>query len=169
MTRKDPVHVVGWQEMAKFPLWDDVKMKAKVDTGARSSAIHAEQYEIKRLPSTKERPVNEQIHMQLKVGPKARPRFVWVKAPVVDYRNVKNSGGKIEERPFIETEIEVGGVQHPIILSVTNREKMKFPVLLGRAFLAGKFLVDSQSRHLLSAKSGRAKKGTLSSLLDEEE
>ena len=148
--RSDVIHVVGWQEVVRFPLWDGIKMKAKVDTGAKSAAIHAEEYEVKRLPSTKERPVNEHIHMKLKVGTKARPRFVWVKAPIVDYRNVKNSGGKIEERPFIQTSILIGGVQHPIVLSVTNREKMKFPVLFGRAFLAGKFLVDSHSKNLLS-------------------
>lgn len=144
------IHVVGWQELVCFPLWHHIHMQAKVDTGARSSAIHAEEYEVLRLPSTKERPVNEHIHMKLRVGSKSKPKFVWVKAPIVDYRNVKNSGGKIEERPFIETEIEIGGVQHSIILSVTNREKMKFPVLLGRAFLSKKFLVDSHSRNLLS-------------------
>ncbi len=144
------VHVVGWQEVVRFSDWTGVKMKAKVDTGARSSAIHAEEFEVERLPSTKERPLNEQIHMKLKVGSKAKPRHVWVRAPIVDYRNVKNSGGKIEERPFIETTIEIGGVSHSIVMSVTNREKMKFPVLLGRAFLAGKFLVDSQSRNLLT-------------------
>ena len=116
------VHVVGWQEFVCFPHWNHIHMKAKVDTGARSSAIHAEEYEVLRYPSTKDRPINEHIHMKLKVGTKAKPKFVWVKAPIVDYRNVKNSGGKIEERPFIETEIEIGGVQHPIILSVTNRD-----------------------------------------------
>jgi len=144
------IYVVGWQEVVRFPDWDNIKMKAKVDTGARSSAIHAEEYEVRHLPGTKERPLNEQIHMKLKVGPKSKPKFVWVKAPVVDYRNVKNSGGKIEERPFIETQIEIGGVKHSIILSVTNREKMKFPILLGRAFLASKFLVDSHAKNLLS-------------------
>lgn len=141
--------IVGWQEIVRFPHWKSVKMKAKVDTGARSAALHAEEYEVVRLAGTKDRPLNEELKMRLRVGSESNPKFVWVQAPIVDYRNVKNSGGKIEERPFIETEIEIGGCHFPIILSVTNREKMKFPVLLGRAFLAGKFLVDSGSAKLL--------------------
>ncbi|MBN8553951.1 MAG: ATP-dependent zinc protease [Deltaproteobacteria bacterium] len=142
-------HIVGWQELAIFPEWKNAKMKAKVDTGAASSAIHAEEYQILHLPGTHDRPLNEEIKMKLKIGTVANPKFIWAHAPIVDYRNVKNSGGKIEERPFIETKILIGGLTHSIILSVTNREKMKFPVLLGRSFLANKFLVDSGSKKLL--------------------
>jgi hypothetical protein len=144
--------VIGWQETVQFPDWGGAKMRAKVDTGARSSAIHAEDFEIVRRPSTPERPLNEVMIMTLKVGPRAKPKFIQAEAPVVDYRSVKNSGGKIEERPFIQTQIELNGVQHPIVLSVTNRDKMKFPILLGRAFLAGKYLVDSSARNLLKKK-----------------
>lgn len=122
---------------------------AKADTGAKSSAIHAEEYEVIRHPSTSERIINEELRMKIKVGSRTKPKFVWVKAMIVDYRNVKNSGGKIEERPFIETQIQVEGGMYPIVLSVTNREKMKFPVLLGRNFLAGKFLVNPAAIHLL--------------------
>jgi hypothetical protein len=148
MLRGD-LHIVGWQEIVIFPNWKGIKMKAKVDTGAASSAIHAEEYQIIRLPSTHDRPLNEELKMKLKVGTTKNPKYIWGQAPLVDYRNVKNSGGKIEERPFIETTILIGGLTHKIILSVTNREKMKFPVLLGRSFLANKFLVDSGSKKLL--------------------
>ncbi len=124
-------------------------MRAKVDTGAKSAAIHAEEYEVIRLPSAPHRIINEVLKMKLKVGPTTKPKHVWVEAPIVDWRNVKNSGGKIEERPFIRTEIEIGGATHEIILSVTNREKMKFPILLGRSFLAHRFLVDPGRAKLL--------------------
>jgi len=144
--------IIVWQEYVNFPQWSQIRMRAKIDTGARSSAIHAEEYEIKRLPPTTDRPLNEEMKMKLKVGPRHKPRFIWVTAPVVDYRSVKNSGGKIEERPFIETEVSIGGISFKIILSVTNREKMRFPVLLGRAFLSGKFLVDTSGKHLLKQK-----------------
>lgn len=144
--------IIGWQEYVQFPDWDDIRMRAKVDTGARSSAIHAEEYEIRQVAATSERPLNEQMRIKLKVGTRSKPRFVWVEAPIVDYRNVKNSGGKIEERPFVETQVLLGGVTYKIVLSVTNREKMRFPVLLGRAFLSGKFLVDTSGRHLLRHK-----------------
>ncbi|MDB5038444.1 MAG: hypothetical protein JWQ35_1972 [Bacteriovoracaceae bacterium] len=146
---KKVFHVIGWQEVVRFPDWKGVRMKAKADTGAQSSAIHAEEYEVIRHPSSADKVINEEIKMKLKVGTKANPKFVWVKAPIVDYRNVKNSGGRIEERPFIEARIEIANYVLPIILSVTNREKMKFPVLLGRAFIGGKFLVDSAAVHLL--------------------
>lgn len=141
--------IVGWQEIVTFPGWKRAQMKAKIDTGAKSAAIHAEEYEVIRLAGTAERPVNEVLRMRIKVGTKGKGRFVWVKAPIVDWRNVKNSGGKIEERPFIQSHVEMAGFQYTIILSVTNREKMKFPVLLGRDFLSGKFLVDSGAINLL--------------------
>lgn len=160
MTQYTVLPVVGWQEVVRFPNWERIKMKAKIDTGAKSSAIHAEEYSIKRLQGTKEHPLNEMMEMKLKVGTKLKPKFVRVKARVVDYRNVKNSGGKIEERPFVETEIEIGGIQHKIILSVTNRDKMKFPVLLGRSFLAGNFLIDCEAKNLLSEKTSSHSKKT---------
>jgi hypothetical protein len=143
--------VIGWQEAVEFPDWKNVRMTAKADTGAKSSAIHAEEYEVIRHPSTHERIVNEELRMKIKVGSRLRPRYVWVKAAIVDYRNVKNSGGKIEERPFIQTHIRIDAGIYPIILSVTNREKMKCPVLLGRNFMAGKFLVDPAAMHLLKS------------------
>jgi hypothetical protein len=145
--------LVGWQETVSFPDWKSLRMKAKIDTGAASSAIHAESYEIVRLPSTAEHPVNEKIQMKVIGGTSASPKTMTVEARIVDYRNVKNSGGKIEERPFIETDIMIGGHCHKIILSVTNREKMKFPVLLGRAFLSHKFVVDPSGKYLMKKKS----------------
>lgn len=123
-------------------------MKAKIDTGAATSAIHAESYEIIRLPSTPERPVHERIRMKVVGGTSLQPKEMSVEAVIVDYRNVKNSGGKIEERPFIETTLVIAGLEYPVILSVTNREKMKFPVLLGRAFLSRKFIVDPAEKNL---------------------
>jgi len=137
--------IIGWQEVVVFPEWRQIKMKAKMDTGARSSAIHAEEYRVIHLPSTPLKPLNEVLEMKIKAGTSSKQKMLWVRAPIIDYRNVKNSGGKIEERPFIETTIGFGDYSYPIVLSVTNREKMKFPVLLGRAFLAGKFLVDPSS------------------------
>ena len=131
--------VAQWREAVSFPSWKNLRLRAKLDTGARSSAIHAEALETLRLPPTASRPLNEVLRFKIKVGTKCH----WVEAPIVEYRNVKNSGGKIEERPFIETVIEILGRREPIVMSVTNREKMRFPVLVGRSFLAGKFLVDS--------------------------
>lgn len=144
--------LVGWQETVCFKDWKGLRMKAKIDTGAASSAIHAESYEVVRLPSSAEHPINEKIRMKVIGGTDANPKAIEVEAHIVDYRNVKNSGGKIEERPFIETTIVIGGYEHQIILSVTNREKMKFPVLLGRAFLSRKFIVDPAEKNLMKKK-----------------
>ena len=130
--------IARWRETVIFPDWKGIRLRAKLDTGARSSAIHAEEYEVIRHPSTAQRPVNEELRMKIKVGTK----HFWVTAPILEYRNVKNSGGKIEERPFIETTLEMMGRHLPVVMSVTNRDKMRFPVLLGRTFLSGRFLVD---------------------------
>lgn len=140
--RIDHLIVAKWRELVRFPDWNNMRMRAKLDTGARSSAIHAEKYEIKRLQSSATRIINEEIEMEIRLGSK----IVTVTAPILEYRNVKNSGGKIEERPFIETTIEVAGIQCPIVLSVTNRKSMRFPLLLGRTFLGGRFLVDSSGK-----------------------
>ncbi len=133
--------IAHWKELVSFPEWKGVRLRAKLDTGAKSSAIHAEEFEVVRHPSTISRPVNEVLHFKIKVA----TRYQWVSAPILEYKNVKNSGGKIEERPFIEAQIQVMGRRERIVMSVTNREKMRFPILLGRSFLAGKFLVDSSS------------------------
>lgn len=144
--------LIGWQETVSFPNWKNLRMKAKIDTGAASSAIHAESYQVVQLPGTHDRPLNEKIQMKVVGGTSANPKTMTVEAPIVDWRNVKNSGGKIEERPFIETEIQIGGYIHKIIFSVTNREKMKFPILLGRAFLSSKFIVDPGKKDLMKKK-----------------
>lgn len=139
--------VLGWQEWVVFPDWKSIRMKAKIDTGARSSAIHAAEYNvISPIPPTS-RPT--ELRMKLKVGSPNKLKFIWVTAPLLEYRNVKNSGGRIEKRPFIQTRIEVAEQTYDIILSVTNREQMRYPILLGRAFLSGRFLVDSAARNLL--------------------
>ena len=72
---------VGWREVVSFPDWADIKMNAKIDTGARSSAIHAETYEVVRLPSTKEKIINEELRLKLKVGTSKKSKFVWAVLP----------------------------------------------------------------------------------------
>ena len=73
-------------------------------------------------------------------------------AEVLDHRQVKDSGGHPEMRPFISTTVHVGDFAWPVELSMTNRESMKFRMLLGRQALAGYFFVDAVKSYLIGRK-----------------
>ena len=70
-------------------------------------------------------------------------------APVSEYKEVKDSGGHQERRPFIRTSARLGDIQWEISLSLTNRENMKFRMLLGREAVAGRFVVDPGANYLI--------------------
>ncbi len=136
MARNHPRLIVGWREWVSFPALGGAKIKAKVDTGARSSALHASN---RRLTEENgERIVSFEI-LQKRDGAKM---LLTCKAPLRDIRNVRSSNGQIEKRFFIVTPIEIGGVVWPVELSLTNRDAMGFPALIGRQALARHVLID---------------------------
>ncbi len=138
-----PKFLVGWREWLALPDLAIPGIKAKVDTGARTSALHTHDYEIV------ERDGRE--HVRFHIRPLVRsPRIeVACEAPLLDRRQVKDSGGHPEIRPFIETTARIGEFEWKIQMSLTNREGMKFRMLLGRTALSGLFLVDTQSSFLM--------------------
>lgn len=121
-------------------------IKAKVDTGARSSALHTHDYEVFQRDGAD--------HVRFHLHPlrtSDSPELECV-APVSDYREVKDSGGHPERRPFIRTRAKIGDIEWDIDLSLTNREGMKFRMLLGRAALAENFIVHPSQSYLLGPK-----------------
>ncbi|MFT5190039.1 MAG: hypothetical protein ACI9DF_002808 [Verrucomicrobiales bacterium] len=136
--------VIGWREWLRFPGLGIPGIKAKIDTGARSSALHTHACEVfvrngKDWARFQLHPLRQRGDLELTC-----------EAPIVGYRNVKNSGGHQEKRPFIVATAAMGAVKWDIELSLTNRESMKFRMLLGRAAIAGRFSVDPQRSYLLS-------------------
>lgn len=146
MKQKQPLPAIGWREWLSLPELGIHKIKAKIDTGARSSAIHAFDIETFRCDG-KDR-------VRFKVHPYQRDgiRTAIADAEVLDEREVRNSGGHAELRWVILTPVELQGYRWPIELTLTNRDVMGFRMLLGRQAVRRRFLVDPGSSFLLSHK-----------------
>jgi hypothetical protein len=134
---------VGWKEYVGLPDWGVRRIKAKMDTGARTSVLDAARYELRPVAGGR-------LVAVLTLVPSSRhpERVVTVEAPVLRMLLVKNSGGVCEERPLIETTLQVGPVSKRILLTVTRRASMCFRMLLGRKALEGDFVVDVSRKYL---------------------
>ncbi|QDG51923.1 ATP-dependent zinc protease [Persicimonas caeni] len=137
-----PDKVVGWREWIAIPEFGIDFVKAKVDTGARSSALHA--FEIRRFER------DGQPWVRFKVHPVQRntKETVRCEAPIHDERTVRSSVGHEQKRIVIRPEIELLGERYAIDLTLTNRDAMGFRMLLGREATRGRFLVDPGRSYL---------------------
>ncbi|MES0404044.1 MAG: RimK/LysX family protein [Hyphomicrobium sp.] len=128
--------ILGWREWVTFPDFGDVRVKAKVDTGARTSALHALNINVVQK--------NGQSLVSFELRPEQRDDGTAVQcvAPLIARRSVKSSNGQTEERLFVSASICIEGRCWPIELSLTRRDEMGFRMLLGRNAVRGKYLVD---------------------------
>ena len=127
---------LGWEEWVGLPGLGLPAIKAKVDTGARTSALHAFLLE----PYTDNSVGMVRFHIHPVQG--EDDFFVECHAPVKDYREVTDSGGHREMRYVIESTVAIGDGQWPIELTLTNRDTMRFRMLLGRRAMENRFYVD---------------------------
>ena len=128
-TQENPT-LLGWEEWVSLPGLSLPAIKAKVDTGARTSALHA--VAIEPFGTDK----NPQVRFIMHPVPSDATIEVVCSAKVLDRRNVTSSNGVSELRYVIAAEISVGGRKWPIELSLTNRETMGYRMLLGRSAIA---------------------------------
>ena len=138
--------IIGWREWLTLPELGISKVKAKIDTGARSSALHAS--EIERF----QRDGKEWVRFYIHSEQHGRQDAIAAESPLLDIRNIRSSSGQVQERPIIQTVAKLGPRQWPIELSLTNRDEMGFRMLLGRQAIRHQFLVDSGQSYLQSSK-----------------
>ena len=134
---------VGWREWIAFPELGIDRVKAKIDTGARSSSLHATKLQF--FSKRRERWVRFEVHPEQRAS-----RSCVCEALVLDERKVRSSNGKQEHRTFITTLVRIGEFEWPIELSLTSRAEMGFRALLGRQAIRGTFLVDPGRSYVAS-------------------
>ncbi|MBL1209725.1 RimK/LysX family protein [Geminocystis sp. GBBB08] len=137
MKQKKQLPLIGWREYIALPALGVDKIKVKIDTGARTSALHA-----LHIDTYKD---NDREMVKFQVHPIQRKTTTTIDciAPLLEYRHVTNSGGYMQLRPVILTTVKLGGYQWNIELTLTNRDMMGFRMLLGRQAIKNHFLVDS--------------------------
>ena len=151
--RNRQLPVIGWREWVVLPEFGIRRIKAKVDTGARSSAIHA--------IHVKEFERNGQLWVRFQVHPMQRSTKVvnTAEAIVIDRRAIRSSSGKATIRPVIKTTVKILGVEFDVELTLANRDEMGFRMLLGREAFRNRFLIDPGNSYF-GGKPKRKKKST---------
>ena len=149
--KPDEKLTLGWREWVGLPELDLPEIKAKVDTGARTSTLHA--FELDTFTEHGKPRVRFRIHPLQKDS----EVIVTCVADIVDERFVTDSGGHKEQRLIISTPLTIGPWSWPIEITLTARDNMMFRMLLGRTAIKGIGMVDP-SRSYTTGKRKRRKK-----------
>jgi hypothetical protein len=134
--------VIGWREWVQLPELGVFVVKAKVDTGAATSSLHAfrlERFEQGGLP-----------FVRFEIHPRQRSKrpSIECEAPIVRDTAVRNPGGRTELRPVIESTLVIAGQPVQALINLTGRDEMGFMLLLGRRTLRNRFVVDPGRSYL---------------------
>ena len=128
--------VLGWEEWASLPNLDVPAIKVKIDTGAKTSAIHAFMIE------TYGRGEVKKVRFGVHPIPERSDIIIFSSGRIIDQREITSSNGETEVRYVIETNIKIGAKQWPIEVSLTNRETMQYRMIIGRSALKENIIVD---------------------------
>jgi hypothetical protein len=136
MEPKNKMKLIGRREYVDFPSLGILNMEAKVDTGAYTSSLHCENIIINYENS---KPI---LYFTIDQGVEKKYRF-----EEFGQKTIKNSFGEMEERYVIKTTVHIGKKKILSTISLSNRDNMRYPVLIGRRLLKGKFLIDVNQIH----------------------
>lgn len=147
----EPAHsttIAGWREWVGLPAAGVPWIKAKLDTGARTSSVHA--YDVEVLDTG----ADERVRFRIRPWQQSSADAVVVECPVHDRRTVRSSSGHAEERIVVLMEVAIMGRVVIAEMTLSNRDAMGFRMLIGRQTLRHGFVVDSRRSFL----GGRAPK-----------
>ncbi len=125
--------VIGWREKISLPDWKISGLVAKVDTGAKSSALDV--LSVEELSE-------DRVRFTLALSRKGKGRERVIEAPIVRKTRIRSSTGKVQSRILVATRVELGSVTKLVEFSLARRKKMICRALLGRIALQGDFLID---------------------------
>jgi hypothetical protein len=128
--------VLGWREWVELPEWGVPHVKSKLDTGARTSSLHAfdlEWFENEGAPW---------VRFELHPWQRSTSDAVVAQAPVVSTRDIRSSSGATDRRPVVRTRLVIGGTPLDVEITLTRRDEMGFRMLVGREAMRGRFVVD---------------------------
>ena len=140
MSKKRPrnqLDLIGWREWVGLPDLGVSAIKAKVDTGARSSSLHVcdiEEYEENGLAM---------VRFEIHPAQRSSEPAILASSPLLEHRSVRSSSGKAQIRPVIKTTVKLLSQIWQVELTLANRDEMGFRMLLGREAFRGRFLVDA--------------------------
>jgi hypothetical protein len=134
--------VIGWREWVQLPDLGVSEMKAKVDTGADNSSLHA--FNLERF----ERDGMEYVRFEIHPKQRSRKPSINCEAPLAMEKKVKNPGGRTELRPVIRTRVVVAGEELEALINLTSRDEMGFRMLLGRRAVRNRFVIDPGRSYL---------------------
>jgi hypothetical protein len=133
--RREPISI-GWRERVSFPDFGVIGVKAKVDSGAQTSSIHAFR------PRFSQRDDGEWVSFEIHPRRRSRKDAIRVNAKVLTHRWIRSSNGKRELRPVIETTMSLGGETFKAEMTLANRHLMAYRMILGRSAMRGRFTID---------------------------
>ena len=133
---------IGWREWISFPNYDNFRLKAKIDSGARTSALHATH--IQEFEKNGERWVRFRVYQSRE--------FMYVEKPILRYTTIKNSFGEYQMRPLVQMKIKLGNKSWKTDISLTQRSGMVYPMLIGRNTLKKKHMNHPKRSFVLTEK-----------------
>ena len=141
-TRRAERPILGWREWIGLPQWSVTHLKAKIDTGARTSSLHA--FDLEWF----ERDGDPWVRFEIHPWQRSTADAVVAEAAVESTRNIRSSSGEIDHRPVVRAPLSIAGHEVDAEITLTRRDEMGFRMLIGRSALRRHYIVDPARSYL---------------------